>query len=153
MGLVIILSCSICLVFVGINLKKHVFANRVFTVIPGQKEFLRDERILIVMQYLLPHKAQVFSYDILKVTKQLLDLFRDNVEIVNQTRHITLTHHVCIKETLMEDLSTNVSFGDFCFSRYDVTLCVFSRHLLFTLCGCKNFQHLLLILCCKNCNR
>ena len=35
MGLVIMLSCSTNLVLVGINLKKHAFANRVFTVILG----------------------------------------------------------------------------------------------------------------------
>ena len=106
------------------------------------------------MQYLLAHKEEVFSYDVSNVTKtKLLDLFPDHVEIGKQTRHITLTHHVCMKEALMEYLSTNVSFWDFCFSRYDVTLCVFWRHLLFALCGCKNFKHLLLRLCFKNCNR
>ena len=80
------------------------------------------------MRYLIAHKAEAFSYDVLNVTKiKLLHLFADHVEIVNQPRHITLTHHVSIKETLMEDLSTNVSFGDFCFSHYDVTLslCLF----------------------------
>ena len=97
------------------------------------------------MQYLLAHQAEVFSYDVSNVTKiKLLDLFADHVEIANQTRHITLTHHVSIKETLMEDLSTNVSFGDFYFLHSDVTLCVFCRHLLFTLCWCKNFKYLLL---------
>ena len=90
------------------------------------------------MRYLIAHKAEVFSYDVLNVTKiKLLHLFADHVEIINQPRHITLTHHVSIKETLMEDL---------CFSHYDVTLSlsVFSRHLLFTLRGSKNFKHLLL---------
>ena len=145
MGFVIMLSCSSSFVLLGINLKEHVFASRVLTIILGLKEFLRDERVFMVMQYLLAHKAEVFNYDVLNVTKmKLLDLFPDHVEIVNQTRHITLTHHVCIKETLMEDLSTNVSFGDFCFLHYDVILCVFCRHLLFTLCWCKNFKHSLL---------
>ena len=37
------------------------------------------------MQYLLAHKAEVFSYDVSNVTKiKLLDLFADHVEIVNQ---------------------------------------------------------------------
>ena len=67
------------------------------------------------MRYLIAHKAEVFSYDVLNVTKiKLLHLFADHVEIVNQPRHITLTHHVSIKETLMEDLS-----------HYDVTLSLY----------------------------
>ena len=37
------------------------------------------------MQYLLAHKAEVFSYDVSNVTKiKLLHLFADHVEIVNQ---------------------------------------------------------------------
>ena len=67
MGLLIMLSDSISVILLGINLKKYVFANRVFTVILGSKEFLGDQKIFIVMQYLLAqrsiaHKAEIFSY-------------------------------------------------------------------------------------------
>ena len=112
---------------------------------------MRDERILIVMRYLIAHKAEVFSYNVLNVTKiKLWHLFADHVEIVNQPSKPTKTYnthtsclykgnfngrpfHKCIIWGLM-------LFTLWCCSFFSV----FSRHLLFTWCGCKNFKHLLL---------
>ena len=48
MDLVIMLSSSINVILQGVDLKQHVFANRVFIVMLYLKEFLRDERISII---------------------------------------------------------------------------------------------------------
>ena len=96
------------------------------------------------MQYLLAlkstaHKAEVFHYDVLNLTKiNLLDIFADHVQIVNKSRHITAisclyegdfngrTSHGCIIWGLLHYVVRilniySVSFGDIYFLHYVVT--------------------------------
>ena len=48
MDLVIMFSSSINVILQGVDLKQHVFANRVFIIMLCLKEFLRGESISIV---------------------------------------------------------------------------------------------------------
>ena len=79
------------------------------------------------MQYLLAANsiditAGDFNYDLLKVIEnKQLDIFTDHVQMVNKPTHISgsLTDHVYIKKTLMEEFPTSVTVANIYFSDHD----------------------------------
>ena len=80
-----------------LSFKKHVFADRIFTLIlVYRKQSMHMQEIFQMLQYLLATNFIViivgnFNYDVLKVSQKCFsDIFTDHVQMVNKPTHISV---------------------------------------------------------------
>ena len=111
-----------------LSFKKHAFADKVFSLmLLYRKQFMAIQEYFKMLQYLLAINsidilAEDFNYDLLKVSEnEVVDIFADHAQTVNKPTHISgsLTDHVYIKKTLMEEFSTNETVKNIYFSDHD----------------------------------
>ena len=92
-----------------------------------KKQSIHMQEFFQMFQYLLAtHSIDIitgyFNYDLLKVLQnKVFDIFRNHVQMVNKPNHISgsLIDHVYIKQTLTEEVFTNLTVENIYFSNYD----------------------------------
>ena len=119
------------------SFNKHAFVDRVFTLmLVYRKQSFGVQEFSQKMQYLLAAysvdiKGGDFNYDFLNVTEnKLSDIFGGYVQIVNKATHRSgsLTDHVYVKKTLMEEFSINLTVENIYFSDHDAVRNVIDKN-------------------------
>ena len=111
------------------SFKNHDFADRVFTLmLVYRKHSMQMQEFFQMLEYLLATNsidivAGDFNFDLLTVSENNLFLnhFTEHVYIVNKPTNISgsLTDHVYIKKTLMEEFFANATVKNIYFSDHD----------------------------------
>ena len=120
------------------SFKNHDFADRVFTLmLVYRKHSMQMQEFFQMLEYLLATNsiyivAGDFNFDLLTVSENNLFLnhFTEHVYIVNKPTNISgsLTDHVYIKKTLMEEFFANATVKNIYFSDHDAIRIVIEKN-------------------------
>ena len=118
------------------SFKKHAFANRVVTLmLLYRKQSMQKQEFFQMMQIQQQHLPQILQLEtsimiFQKCWKINFQIFTDHVQWVNKPRQISrsLTDHVFIKKSLMEEFFTIATVENICFSDHDAVRIIIEKN-------------------------